>query len=208
MFAPGSGRYLAFGLALVGAGALAAALAPALRLPLAGGTGVGLGVWTFLAVFFRDPQRTVGPGIVSAADGRVLSVASEGAATRVAVFMNVTNVHVNRAPLDGTVARIERRGEGFRPAYAPGAAHNRRCHYEFTTSIGPVEVVQMTGLVARRLVPLVRVGESVHRGERFGMIVLGSRVDVLLPRDRVEILVRPGERVTAGVTPIARERAP
>lgn len=205
MFAPGVGRFLVPSLAATAAFALLAAVGPAA--PWAVLALVALGLCAFFAVFFRDPERAVGDGIVSAADGRVLSVLPEADRVRIAVFMNVTNVHVNRVPLDGEVSGLEHRGAGSRPAYAPEASHNRRCHYTFSSAIGPVEVVQMTGLVARRLVPLVRVGDRCRRGDRFGMILLGSRVDVVLPLDRVEVTVAPGDRVTAGVTTIARVRA-
>ncbi|MGI0132153.1 MAG: phosphatidylserine decarboxylase [Thermoplasmata archaeon] len=206
MFAPRSGRYLALGIVGVAALALASIVLAPERFPLTAFAVAALAAWGFFATFFRDPERTVGDGIVAAADGRVLAVTTEGGRVRIAVFMNVTNVHVNRAPLDGEVTRIERAGEGHRPAYAADASHNRRCHYEFATAIGTVEVVQMTGLVARRLVPLVRVGDTRRRGERFGMIVMGSRVDVLLPDPRVEVVVRARDRVVAGVTTIARVR--
>jgi phosphatidylserine decarboxylase len=113
---------------------------------------------------------------------------------------------VNRFPLDGRVDRIEDGGSGFRPAYADDARHNVRRHYHLSTGVGPVEVVQLTGIVARRLVSFVHAGDSLSKGSRFGMIILGSRVDVLLPVDTTEPLVRPHQRVRAGVTPIARER--
>ncbi|HEY6238022.1 MAG TPA: phosphatidylserine decarboxylase [Thermoplasmata archaeon] len=158
----------------------------------------------FLAWFFRDPERAPGPDIVSAADGRVVAVDARDGRWQVAVFMNVTDVHVNRFPIDASVERVEDGGSGFRPAYAPDADHNVRRHYHLVTAVGPVEVVQMTGIAARRLVALVRAGERHAKGDRLGMIVLGSRVDVFLPRDRTEVLATLGQRVWAGVTPIAR----
>jgi phosphatidylserine decarboxylase len=96
-------------------------------------------------------------------------------------------------------------GAGYRPAYQVEAAHNRQRRYALDTPLGRVEVIQMTGIVARRLVSFVRVGDSRAKGARMGMIVLGSRVDVLLPASRVIPLVHAGERVRAGVTGIARE---
>jgi phosphatidylserine decarboxylase len=207
VFAPRSGRFL--GVGLLGVLALSAwAVFPGTlpRIPLLLASMAAAIVWIFFAEFFRDPERPVGVGIVSAADGRVQSVEAEGDRVRVAVFMNVTDVHVNRFPLDARVASIQIAGEGFRPAYSSDAHHNRRCHYQLETSIGPVEVVQMTGIVARRLVPFVRTGQSGRRGDRLGMIVLGSRVDVLLPSARVELRVHPRDRVVAGVTTLAVER--
>ncbi len=209
MFAPGSGRYLGVAAVLsvaLFAGALLIGPARGLfDLLFVGGVAAGI-LFGFLAWFFRDPERSPGAGIVSAADGRVRSITTEGDRLRIAVFMNVTDVHVNRFPMDAEVRSIENAGEGFRPAYAPEAHHNVRRHYALSTSLGEVEVVQMTGIVARRLVSLVRPREKHAKGERLGMILLGSRVDVLLPAHRAEPLVRVGERVVAGVTSIARER--
>jgi phosphatidylserine decarboxylase len=207
VLAPGAARYLVpVGVVAVGLAVADIWIATPLRLVVAGSVVALLVVVGFFAQFFRDPERTPGPDIVSAADGHVQSVAHEAGRWHVAVFMNVTDVHVNRFPLDGDVLAIRDSGTGFRPAYGEDASHNVQRHYDLSTSLGPVEVVQLTGLVARRLVSLVRVGERHRKGDRLGMILLGSRVDVYLPSDRVEPLVRPGQRVTAGVTPIARER--
>jgi phosphatidylserine decarboxylase len=164
------------------------------------------GFFLFLAYFFRDPARSPGEGIVSAADGKVLAVGPDGERTRIAVFMNVTDVHVNRVPLDGTVLRVRDGGEGFRPAFHPDAVHNVWRSYTLSTAIGEVEVVQMTGVVARRIVSFVSQGEALRKGDRLGMIVLGSRVDVLFSSDRAKAKVRVGDRVRAGETCVARER--
>jgi phosphatidylserine decarboxylase len=210
VFAPRSGRYLAAGavfLLLLGVSAFFAPSGSGLRIVIAGAFASALALLLFLGWFFRDPTRETGEGIVSAADGKVQDVTTEGDRIRIAVFMNVTDVHVNRFPLDAEVRSIEDAGEGFRPAYAPEANHNLRRHYVLSTTLGEVEIVQMTGILARRLVSLVHPGERRRKGERLGMIILGSRVDVLLPGSRVEALVRRGDRVVAGVTPIARERS-
>ena len=208
MFAPGAGRPLgAVGVVLV----VIIALVAVGVLPHPWFTIVALavasGVWLFLANFFRDPDRSPGAGIVAAADGRVREVAREGERWRVSVFMNVTNVHVNRLPLDARVDEVGDAGHGFRPAYRPDADHNVQRSYRLSTPIGPVEVVQMTGVVARRLVSFVRAGWSGKKGDRFGMIVLGSRVDVLFPADRAHPVVKVGDRVHAGESTIALEGA-
>ncbi len=207
MFAPQTGRFLLPVLvllvllaALVGIDDLPRTLEFVLLL------AIGFGYWTFFAAFFRDPERSPGEGIVAPADGRILAVERENERVRIATFMNVTDVHVNRFPLDGTIEAIETSGEGFRPAYVPDASHNLQRRYAIRTEIGTVEVVQMTGLVARRIVSFVGIGATRSKGERLGMIVLGSRVDLLLPSDRVQVLVRPGDRVRAGTTTLARER--
>lgn len=207
MFAPGAGRPLGVAAGLLVLGTLLDALhVLSLSYVLWILLVAGVGVWGFFAWFLRDPERPVGVGIVSAADGIVRAVSVEGERTRISVFMNVTDVHVNRMPLDGTFSRIGTGGSGFRPAYRPDADRNVARTYDLDTAYGPVQVVQITGIVARRLVSFVRAGESRRRGERFGMIVLGSRVDVLLPRLRFEPSVRPGERVWAGRSTIARVR--
>jgi phosphatidylserine decarboxylase len=207
VFAPGSGRLLGpVGAALFVFLALTLArlveLLPGLLVVV-----LLLALLAFLAVFLRDPDRTAGDGIVSAADGRVRAVERDGDRWRISVFMNVTDVHVNRAPLAGRVATTRGAGEGHRAAFRPDAERNVRRHYELTTAIGPVEVVQITGVLARRLVAFVAAGEELAKGQRFGMILLGSRVDVLLPADRVEPVVKVGDRVRAGATPVARERS-
>jgi len=205
VFAPRSGPYLSAGAAvlLLLIGLIAIGQLPSAPL-LVGLVVLLAALWAFLAWFFRDPARVIGPGIVSAADGRVLRVERDGDRWQIAVFMNVTDVHVNRFPIDATVTSVRDGGAGFRPAYAPDAAHNVRRHYDLETSVGPVEVVQMTGAVARRLVAFARPGGTYAKGERLGMIVLGSRVDVFLPASATVPTVSVGDRVAAGVTPIAR----
>ena len=208
MLAPGAVRWIGpFGAVVV----LLVALV-GLRVLPAGPVEIGavvalLAATTFLAWFFRDPSRPVGAGIVSAADGRIREVEDDGTRLRISVFMNVTDVHVNRVPLDGTLQKIVPAGAGFRAAYRPAAEQNVRRHYHLETALGPVEVVQITGVVARRIVSFVAAGATLHRGDRFGMIVLGSRVDLILPSARVRASVRVGDRVRAGVSTVAEERA-
>jgi|HubBroStandDraft_3_1064219.scaffolds.fasta_scaffold242509_1 phosphatidylserine decarboxylase len=162
-------------------------------------------VLAFLLWFFRDPERAVGPGVVSPADGRVIAVGPDGERTRIAVFMNVTDVHVNRFPIDGTVRAVEDGGAGFRPAFHPDAIHNVWRKTTLETDLGEVEVVQMTGIVARRIVSFVGPGDRRAKGARLGMIVLGSRVDLLFDPARARASVAVGDRVVAGVTQVARE---
>ncbi len=204
MWARGSAGYLA----LLGVGLVAGLVASVYFdvLVAVAAVLVLFGVWGFLLVFFRDPERHAdGAGVVSAADGRVRAVDREGARWRISVFMNVTDVHVNRFPLDASVVSVSDAGRGHRPAYRADAHHNRQRAYTLDTRLGPVEVVQMTGVVARRLVTFVSAGDQRARGDRLGMIVLGSRVDVLLPADRCRPKVSVGERVRAGVSVIALE---
>ena len=206
MFAPGAGRPLAAVavVLLLVAGLVVVGAVPD-RDAATGALVVAAALWFFLAAFFRDPERSPGTGIVSAADGRVRGVDREGDRWRISVFMNVTDVHVNRLPLDARVEDVGDAGAGYRAAYRPDADHNVRRSYRLATGLGPVEVVQMTGVVARRLVSFVRPGSEGKKGDRFGMIVLGSRVDVLLPAETTAPTVRVGDRVRAGESTIARE---
>lgn len=206
MFAPRSGGPLlvsAFVLVVVG-GLFASRLLP-FSLPLAALWVASCALWGFFAQFFRDPERTPGDGVVSAADGRVREVQERGEELLVSVFMNVRDVHVNRVPVAGTFVHVADAGEGYRAAYRTDADRNVARTYEMTTRLGPVRIVQITGVVARRLVSFVRPGDAREKGDRFGMIVLGSRVDVFLPRARVTATVRVGDRVRAGASTIARE---
>ena len=208
MFAPRSGGPLAaFAALLVLFGALA--FFRILPDPLVVGIlcVAGAALWAFLAAFFRDPTRAIGEGIVSAADGRVREVRESGPELLISVFMNVTDVHVNRAPLGGTFVRVHDAGSGRRPAYRNDADRNVSRTYEMETPLGPVRIVQITGILARRLVSFVAPGAVGAKGDRFGMIVLGSRVDVFLPAKRTVAAVGVGDRVYAGTTTIARERA-
>ncbi len=207
MFAPGAGRFL---LTPGAVAALAGLLLVGRFFPAAFGSllllfVLAIALTGFFAIFFRDPERRAGPGIVSAADGRVRAVDREGGLWRISVFMNVTNVHVNRFPLDARVESVGTGGAGHRPAYRPDAAGNVQRTYRLATALGPVVVVQMTGILARRLVSFVSPGATGRKADRLGMILLGSRVDVLLPADRAIPSVAVGEIVRAGSTTIARE---
>jgi phosphatidylserine decarboxylase len=154
-------------------------------------------------MFFRDPRRAPAPGIVAAADGRVNVVQREGNRIRVGTFMNLHNVHVNRIPYPGYLVRVEDRQGKKRPAFSPEASGNAQKRYLCGTPIGVVEVVQITGLIARRCVSYQDAGGPLPKGERLGMILFGSRVDVVLPADRVRVLVHVGEVVKANLTSIA-----
>ncbi len=206
MFAPRSGGPLVLAaLVLLLVGGLGAVGVLSFTLPTLALWVALCATWTFFAWFFRDPERSPGEGVVSAADGRVREVQERGDELLISVFMNVTDVHVNRAPLAATFARVGDAGAGHRAAFRPDAERNVARTYELTTALGPVRVVQITGVFARRLVSFVRPGDRRAKGERFGMIVFGSRVDVVLPRARLVPTVRVGDRVQAGATTIARE---
>ncbi|MGI0151173.1 MAG: phosphatidylserine decarboxylase [Thermoplasmata archaeon] len=207
MFAPRAGSHLTLFFLLAVVLLLAAVRDPPLAADLEV-VALALAVLgSFLAVFFRDPERPVGAGIVAPADGRVVEILTEDRFVRIAVFMSVTDVHVNRFPMDARVRAVGEGGHGHAPAYRPHARGNVQRSYYLTTSVGEVEVVQITGVLARRLVSFVQSGEERRRGSRLGMIVLGSRVDLILPASRVTVIARVGDRVRAGVTPLAEAHA-
>ncbi|TXK43721.1 phosphatidylserine decarboxylase [Nonomuraea sp. C10] len=170
--------------------------------------------WAFAAVplgaltgamlwFFRDPDRTVGDGrILSPADGVVQSVDPwPDGRTRVAIFMSPVNVHVNRAPLAGNVTSVQHVAGGFLPAFNKDSDQNERVVWHFATALGDVEMVQIAGAVARRIVPYLTAGAKVAQGERIGLIRFGSRVDIYLP-EGISSAVSVGEKTVAGVTRI------
>jgi phosphatidylserine decarboxylase len=169
-----------------------------------------------VAAFFRDPNREVPEdeaAVVAASDGTVLSVErltdsrlGDGPLLRVAVFLSVLDVHVNRAPVAGKVVDQWVADGGYAPAMRPAAEHNVAAYTVLETERGRVTVVQRTGLLARRIVHRAPVGALLARGERFGLIRFGSRTDVYLPADAADATVAPGDRVTGGSTVIARWR--
>ena len=174
---------------------------------LLGSAGLGL-------LFFRDPDRPLEPipnVAYAAADGLVTAVDEVdepwlpgGRAERVSVFLNLHNVHVNRSPFAGRVEKMERSKGGFAPALFSGVEDNYSNRTLFRGERGPLVVVQRAGMIARRITPWVEEGDSVGAGARIGLIHFGSRTDVLFPPGAVKFLVTPGDRLRAGLTPIAR----
>lgn len=194
--------------------AVAAAVLFLLAKPL-GWIGVGLTVWCYY--FFRDPKRTTPARaglIISPADGivslieRAVPPAELGMAedplTRVSVFMNVFNCHVNRAPIEGEVTAIAYRpGKFLNASLDKASVDNERNSVCIQTSDGrKIAVVQIAGLVARRIVCFVKTGQRLQTGERFGLIRFGSRLDVYLPPG-VSPLVALGQTMVAGETVLA-----
>jgi len=156
----------------------------------------------FTLWFFRDPERTpAGAGVVSPADGTVSVVREEADQLRLGVFMNIDDVHVNRAPIGGTVETMDHRPGANRPAFRKESARNE----QVTVAFEDHSVVLIAGWFARRISPYVDPGEEINRGERIGHIAFGSRVDVILPPayDPADLEVQEGETVRAGETVIA-----
>jgi len=185
----------------------------------AGWVGVVLTLWCIY--FFRDPDRTTPTReglVISPADGVVcmvqpavppeeIGLGSEPL-TRVSIFMNVFDVHVNRIPISGTIAQMAYRpGKFFNASLDKASEHNERQSYRLTSEEGQdIGFVQIAGLVARRIKCDVAEGQKLQTGERFGLIRFGSRVDVYLPGD-MSALVAVGQRTIAGETVIADFRA-
>jgi len=183
------------------------------------GWGWSIPLWlivVFIVQFFRDPARTPPAGehlVVSPADGRIVSVERlhdpylKRDSVRLSVFMNVFNVHSNRSPVDGEVREVwYSAGTFFNAALDKAAAGNERNALWLRTERGvDVVCVQVAGLIARRILCYVRAGSRLRRGERFGFIRFGSRVDVYLPAD-ANPRARVGDSVSAGTSILAELR--
>lgn len=162
-------------------------------------SGAALAISIFMAFFHRDPERApLGEGIVSPADGLVVEASGE----KVAIFMNHHNVHVNRSPLEGWVAKVEHSDGGHRPAFFRSSSKNERNLIVLDTPEGLVRLTQITGFFVRRIVCYVHPGEFVTRGERIGMIRFGSRVEFSIPPG-YRLRVSKGDGVKAGETVVA-----
>jgi len=174
------------------------------------------GLSCFVLYFFRDPERTftaaeddVQGWLVCPADGKVVFIGQVAASPllgrpglKVSIFMNVLDVHVNRSPVEGRVTALKYVPGRFLNASLDKASEfNERLHLVLRPSRGeePLELVQIAGLVARRIVCWARVGDELKAGERFGLIRFGSRVDLFLPPG-TELQVKNGQRVRAGET--------
>lgn len=178
---------------------------------------IGLILTLWCVYFFRDPDRvtpTRAGLVIAPADGRVCLVdeavppgeleMGDETRPRVCIFMNVFNVHVNRAPMDGTIKKIAYRPGKFLNAELDKASEfNERMALRMATTDGhDIAFVQIAGLVARRIVCQVEEGTALRAGERFGLIRFGSRVDVYLPKDAKPLLA-VGQLTTAGETVVA-----
>ncbi len=169
----------------------------------------------FTAWFFRDPERPAPPpGFgLSPADGRVIRIEkidnpyTNEPSLKVSIFMNVFNVHVNRVPITGRlVSQVYYPGAFLNASFDKASALNERNALILDTDEGRITVVQIAGLVARRIVSWVEEGEKLERNQRFGMIRFGSRVDLYLPPEST-VLVAEGQTVQAGWSPIWQTRA-
>ena len=183
------------------------------------GLVVILPLWVFVLCFFRDPNREIPSGaglFVSPADGCVSDITPVGSesalgqsGTRIAIFMSVFNVHVNRMPCDGRIESIAHTAGAFLDVRDPAASERNestaiRMTHTHDGKEYPIVVRQIAGLVARRIVTDLAEGQSVTRGQRCGMIKFGSRLEVLIPEGLLgEVRVDLGRRVQAGATILA-----
>lgn len=170
-------------------------------------------IFIFCVQFFRDPAREIAGGpksVVAPADGRIVAVEEtddpylKRRAIKVSVFMNVFNVHSNRAPIDGAVVqKWYNPGQFVNAALAKASVDNERCALHLKTADGKeITCVQIAGLVTRRILNYKEAGDQVAKGERYGFIRFGSRVDLYLPLDtRVKATI--GEKVYASSTIVA-----
>ncbi len=175
-------------------------------------------LFVFIAYFFRDPKRTPPEDpqlLVSPADGKVIEVQEvtdptfyEGPARKIAIFMSPMDVHVNRAPAGGIVEKVEYKAGKYMMAWEEKASQNNERNAVFLQTDKGVKItfVQIAGFLARRIICDVKRGSLLKRGQRFGIIRFGSRVDVYLPLD-LEIEVKIGDRLKAGESVIAKFKA-
>jgi phosphatidylserine decarboxylase len=170
-----------------------------------------LAITTFVICFFRDPER-IGPisedALISPADGKIILIEKIiddqyllGQVYKISIFMNVFNVHVNRAPVSGTVEKILYvPGKFYSADSDSGALHNEHCATIVRSTRGHrLAFVQVAGLIARRIVCWLEVDDQVRRGQRFGLIRFGSRVDLYIP-SQTQLEIAIGQKVRAGET--------
>jgi phosphatidylserine decarboxylase len=162
-----------------------------------------------LIVFFRDPERIVGPGVVAVADGRIREIITVhdtdvGECIQISTFMNIHNVHVNRMPLDGIIEEITHYRGTHLPAFKKESEKNERVVLLIHTDIGRIKIVQIAGAIARRIVPYISKGNTMKKGGKIGLIRLGSRVDLYLPIKRIKPLaIQVTNKIKAGEDTIA-----
>ena len=204
--------FIAIGLLLAGAGWVAV-------LQFGGVTAVASatllsGLALFVVWFFRDPVRPLpgqGDVVVAPGEGRVIGITEveeptflRGAAHKISIFLSVFDVHVQRAPVSGTIEHREYRAGKYAVAWLDKASEdNEQSSLGITTPYGRVLVRQIAGLIARRIITDPSEGDRIERGTRIGLIRFGSRVDLFLPREW-EVTCAVGDRARVGATPLAR----
>jgi phosphatidylserine decarboxylase len=175
---------------------------------------IGLAGTLFICFFFRDPDRLIPEHsdiVVSPADGKVIFADTadggrffEGSCQKISIFMSVFNVHVNRIPHEGNIRKVVYHPGKFFSAHLDKASTDNEHNALFLETSGgkEISVVQIAGLIARRIICIVQEGDVVDRGQRFGLICFGSRLDVYLPPE-AKLSVKAGDKVRAGTSVLA-----
>ncbi|MFQ5646764.1 MAG: phosphatidylserine decarboxylase family protein [bacterium] len=170
------------------------------------------GLTAFSVYFFRDPEREIAPDpelILSPADGKVVRV-QEGEKEgephwRVSIFLSIFNVHINRSPIEGEVTNISYREGEFKAAFDHDSSEiNEQNSVTVENDTIRITFVQIAGLIARRIVCWVKPHDRLEAGERYGLIRFGSRMDIFLPRDKVQLKIKKGDRVRGGLSALGK----
>lgn len=162
----------------------------------------------FTLFFFRDPKREFNgseSSILSPADGKIIKIKKLDDKVTISIFMSVFNVHINRAPICGKIEESKHFQGNYIAAYKDKASQeNERLKWVVKGEKEEVEFIQIAGLVARRIHPYKKEGETLQRGEKVGLIAFGSRVDITFNSFDKEILIKEGDKVKGGLTPLAK----
>ena len=171
---------------------------------------ISLIITILLAIFFRDPERKIGKDIVSPADGYIRNIyelddKDIGKSKVISIFMNIHNVHVNRMPIKGEIKDTIHLSGLHIPAFKKESEKNERFIIKIKSSIGLIKIVLIAGTIARRIVPYIKKKDILNKGEKIGIIRLGSRVDLYLPNlKNLLIEVNEGDKVKAGESCVAK----
>jgi phosphatidylserine decarboxylase len=162
----------------------------------------------FVLFFYRNPERIppTGDVILSPADGQIVNLLEEESWIKIAIFMNPLNVHVQWVPYSGKVISIEKIEGPALPGYQPQASKNKQVVTELETGLGKVIIKQIVGIFVRRIETFVKVGDEIKAGQRFGRIMFGSRVELWLPKEKVNILIQKKVKAIAGNTILAKPK--
>ena len=155
-------------------------------------------------IFFRDPKREIGPDIVSPADGVIMDISKQEIYIRISIFMSIYHVHVNRMPIAGKILKMERIKGKYLPAFLSGSNKNAKLRMVIETDIGITILEQIAGIFAWRIVPYIQEGKVLEKGDKIGIIRFGSRVNLYLPIDKVEVCIKSRQHVKAGTSTLAK----
>lgn len=164
-------------------------------------------VMVFLYWFYRSPNRVKFTNskefIFSACDGKIIEITEENDNYRIATFLSPFNVHVQYYPYDGIITEKTYKTGEFNPAFYKKSKHNERSEITLKTDIGNITVIQIAGIFVKRIVAFHKVGDAVKQGEHLGLIKFGSRVDLIIPKKNIKLLVKVGDKIEGAITKIA-----